>query len=91
MTAPASRRRATRKASAVGELSARASEPAEFVIPTASMLSLSSTGMPCIGPRTLPALRSASRRSASASAAGFSSMIEFSVGPAVSMPAMRAR
>ena len=43
-----------------GRWSARASDPAELTMPTTSMLSLSSTGRPCSGPRTLPALRSAS-------------------------------
>ena len=53
-------------ASCFGRLSASASEPAEFTMPATSMLSLISTGMPCSGPRTLPALRSASSASASA-------------------------
>ena len=44
----------TRKASVAGRLSASASEPAELTMPTTSMLSFSSTGMPCSGPRTLP-------------------------------------
>src|SRR3546814_3389652 len=58
ITAPASRRRCTRKASSSGRCSASASDPAELTIGVASMLSLSSIGMPCSGPRTLPASRS---------------------------------
>src|SRR5918993_5931418 len=54
ITAPAARRRCTRKASRLGRLPASASEPAEFTMGVASMLSLSRTGMPCIGPRTVP-------------------------------------
>ena len=41
-----------------GRCSAIASEPAEFTMPATSMLSLIRTGMPCSGPRTLPAFRS---------------------------------
>ena len=66
-----------------GRLSASASEPAELTMPTTSMLSFSSTGMPCRGPRTLPLRRSASSASASASAFGLISMTAFSRGPRV--------
>ena len=60
-------------------------------MPTASMLSLISTGRPWSGPRGFPAARSASSRSASASACGFSSITALSAGPPWSTAAMRAR
>ena len=91
ITAPASRSRVTMNASAAGWLSASASEPAEFTMPAMSTLSLISTGIPCSGPRTLPALRSASSAAASAAALGLSSITESSVGPASSIFAMRSR
>ena len=52
------RRRGRRPAR--GGCSRAPASPAEFTMPATSMLSLSSTGMPCSGPRSLPALRSAS-------------------------------
>jgi hypothetical protein len=91
ITAPAARKRCTRKASRVGRFSARASEPPEFTIGVASMLSFNNTGIPCIGPRTLPALRSASSARASSSAFGLSSITALSAGPALSIAAMRSR
>src|SRR5437016_1781992 len=48
-------------------------------------------GMPCRGPRTRPARRSASRAAASSSAFGLSAMIAFSFGPSWSYILMRAR
>src|SRR5215213_7422696 len=81
ITAPASRRRVTMKASCVGRCSAIASEPAEFTMPTLSMLSLIRIGMPCSGPRTLPAFLSASSASASANADWLISMTALSMGP----------
>ena len=54
-------------------------------MPTTSMLSLSSTGMPCSGPRTFPALRSASSASASAIAAGVDLDDRIQRGPASSI------
>jgi hypothetical protein len=45
------------------------------------MLAFSKTGIPCIGPRTFPCLRSASRASAVASASGLVSITEPRVGP----------
>ncbi len=91
ITAPASRRRATRKASVRGWCEARASEPAEFTIGVASMLSFSSSGTPCSGPRMRPALRSASRASASFNASGLVWITALRRGPASSMVAMRSR
>ena len=65
ITAPASRRRATMKASFGGLTPTSASEPAVVIIRSAvAMLSLISTGMPCSGPADAPALRSASSWSA---------------------------
>ena len=91
MIAPASRRRAAMNASFGGREPASASEPAVVIIPSAvAMLSLMRTGMPCSGPRVRPALRSASRRSAIASASGFSSMMLCSAGPLRSIASMRA-
>ena len=90
ITAPASRSCLTINASCFGVgASTRARLPAVvFILSAVSMLSLIKTGMPCSGPRILPAFRSASHRSAIASASGFSSMIEFSF---LSISAMRAR
>ena len=54
-TMPASRSRATSGASSRGGgMSASASEPAVVARPAVSMLSFTSTGMPCSGPRTCP-------------------------------------
>ena len=73
---------ARRTSPAGGTDPSSASEPAVVVIRSCvSMLSLSATGMPCSGPRTLPALRSASSWSAMASASGLVSMIARSSGP----------
>ncbi len=69
-----------------------ANDPAVVVIRSCvSMLSLSATGIPCSGPRTFPAARSASSASAIASASGFVSMIERSSGPCPSSASMRSR
>ncbi len=91
ITAPASRRRFTMNASTAGRFSASAIDPAEFTMPAMSTLSLMSTGMPCIAPRTLPAFRSASSACASAIALGFSSITESSRCPPSSTLAMRSR
>src|ERR1035438_3563279 len=94
ITAPASRRRFTIKASAGGLEPARASDPAVVIMLSAvAMLSLISTGMPCSGPRGPRLLRSASWLSAVVRASGFSSMMLCRDGPALalSMAAMRAR
>jgi len=56
-----------------------------------AMLSLIKTGMPCIGPRVRPALRSASRRSAIARASGLISRTLCSAGPVRSIASIRAR
>ena len=91
-TAPASRSRVTIPASSSGCASTSASDPAVvFMRSAVSMLSLISTGMPCSGPRTRPALRSMSSRSAMSSASGFSSMTLLSAAPCRSMASMRRR
>ena len=70
-TAPAARRRSMRKASLAAIDPASANEPAVVCIRSpVSMLSLTITGMPCSGPRTLPALRSRSSASAISNACG---------------------
>ena len=90
--APAARSRRTTNASRVGDASTSASEPAVVCIRSAvSMLSFTSTGMPCIGPRVLPARRSASSDAAMASASGFVSSTARNVGPLRSSDSMRWR
>src|SRR3954471_329072 len=60
-TAPAARNRSTMKASFGGFTPASANDPAVVIMRSAvAILSLSRIGMPCNGPRTRPALRSAS-------------------------------
>ena len=72
--------------------SAIASEPADVrMVSPVAMLSLTTTGIPWSGPRTRPALRSASIRSAMLRASGFSSMMLRSAGPVRSTAAIRAR
>ncbi len=81
-TAPASRSFATMKASCFAWLPTRARDPAVVIILSAvSMLSLMTIGIPCSGPRNLPAARSLSRSRAIASASGLSSMIELRLMP----------
>jgi hypothetical protein len=92
ITAPASVSRRTMGASRPVMLSLSAKDPAVVAVPSAdSMLSFSSTGMPCRGPRTWPALRSASSLRASASAWGLSAITALSFGPVRSSAAIRAR
>ena len=88
---PASRRRSTSGASWLTIRSASANDPAEPGRPTASMLSLISTGTPCNGPRTWPAARSASRLAATSSAPGASaSTARRCVSPGPSSAAIRS-
>lgn len=92
ITAPASRSRFTTCASRNAIDSASASEPAVVRIRSAvSMLSLITIGIPCIGPRVRPALRSRSSISAVASASGFNSIIALIAGPRLSIASIRAR
>ena len=88
--APASRSCFTIKASCFGVgASSSARLPAVVCILSAvSILSFSNIGMPCSGPRILPALRSVSHRSAIANASGLSSIIELSF---LSISPIRAR
>src|SRR4051812_6569469 len=74
-TAPAARNLAATVESCSGMEPASASDPAVVVIRSAvSTLSLSKTGIPCIGPRTRPAFRSASSEAAIDSASGLTSI-----------------
>src|SRR6202171_6146016 len=69
-----------------------ANDPAEVcILSPVSMLSLSSTEMPCSGPFTVPALRCSSASSAAASASGFTSMTELTAGPFWSRRVIRSR
>ena len=90
-SAPAARSlEATAESRATPE-SSKAREPAVVCMPSAvSTLSFSMTGMPCNGPRSSPACRSASSRSASLRAAGLTSMTELRLGPVASMASIRS-
>jgi hypothetical protein len=80
ITMPASVSRLTSGASRLVTLSFSAREPAVVAVSSAlSILSFSRIGTPCSGPRSLPALRSASRARASARAWGFRAMTACSV------------
>src|SRR5688572_3297888 len=70
ITAPASRRFFASVASYGGMKLAKARAPPVVGMSVVWMLSLSAMGMPCNGPRTRPAARSASLASASSSALG---------------------
>ncbi len=83
-TAPAWRSFATTKASSCGCAPAKAIDPPVVGRSLVFMLSLSTTGMPCSGPRAPFLARSWSRASASASARGLRSRKAFSFGPALS-------
>jgi hypothetical protein len=92
MTQPAARNRSTTNASRCAMLSASASEPALVRMRSAvSMLSLSTIGIPCNGPRAPFSRRSRSSASAMASASGLRSMIALIAGPARSIASIRAR
>jgi hypothetical protein len=92
ITAPASFSRRATGASRRVTLPARASEPAVVAVPSSvSILSFTSTGMPCSPPRTAPALRSPSSRRASSSARGLTAMTLRSVGPERSIVSILAR
>jgi hypothetical protein len=91
-TAPAARSLSTTTASFGWGASRSTTDPAVvFMRSPVSMLSFSTTGTPCSGPRTLPCLRSSSREAAIASASGFTSRIERSSGPCLSRRSIRAR
>jgi len=91
-TAPASRSRATRCASRVARTPSSASEPALVAMRSpVAMLSFSSTGTPCSGPRAPRVRRSLSSAAAIASASGFSSITARIAGPRRSSAWMRPR
>src|SRR5258708_1130596 len=81
ITAPPARRLAATVESRGAGAPATANEPAVVcMLSPVSMLSLSSTGIPCRGPSTRPCLRKASALRAMPSASGFSSMMELTPG-----------
>src|SRR5215472_8087757 len=82
MTAPPARRFAATVESRNAGVPTKANDPALVCILSAvSILSLSSTGMPCKGPSTTPFLRSASALRAIANASGLSSITALTPGP----------
>ena len=82
ITAPPARRLAATVESRLAGFPTSANEPALVcILSPVSMLSLSSTGMPCKGPRTLPLARIESAFPAMASASGFSSITALTPGP----------
>ena len=91
MIAPAARRLAATGLSPRGNERSSASAPAVVGRPATSMLSFTSTGMPCSGPRTRPRRRSRSARRASRSAAGFTMRTALMAGPDVFVCPIRAR
>ena len=91
MTAPAARSRRTSVESSSGTDPWSATDPAVVGRPARSMLSFTSTGRPCSGPRTWPAARSASSAAASSRAFGLTIRTAFSDGPSVFVRAIRAR
>ncbi len=91
MIAPASRSFLVRKASLGGMEPSSSWLPAVVGMSVVLKLSFKTTGIPCNGPRTLPALRSASRALASASARGLSVMMALMPGPCLSYASMRVR
>ena len=91
ITAPPARRLAATVESRTAGAPTSANDPAPVcILSPVSMLSLSSTGMPCRGPSTTPRLRRASAWRAICSASGLSSMTELTPGPCESSPLIRA-
>ena len=92
ITAPAARSRATTAESRAATIPSSASEPAVVGIRSAvARLSFTTTGMPCSGPRSLPALRSRSRSAAIDTASGLVSISACNLGPWRSLASMRDR
>src|SRR5712692_8593133 len=92
MIAPASRSFRATPESCAGREPASASDPAVVCMRSAvSMLSLISTGIPCMGPRGPFCFRSLSSPSAMASASGFTSITLFNRGPDLSISPIRAK
>ena len=81
ITAPAAFRRWTTNASLSGTECSSTIEDAVVGIPATSMLSLSRTGRPSSGPRTLLVRRARSDTRASCSASGFSERTALIAGP----------
>src|SRR5512136_1728514 len=82
MTAPAARNRLTMKASRRGIEPSNANDPDVVCMRSCvSMLSLIRIGIPCSGPRSFLALRSASRLDAMSSASGLISITALTAGP----------
>src|SRR2546425_7099623 len=82
ITAPPARSFAATVESWMAGLPTSANDPAEVcILSPVSMLSLSSTGIPCSGPSTLPLARRLSAPCAIESASGLSSITEFTPGP----------
>src|ERR1700737_4300997 len=92
MTAPAARSRAATVESRGAGSPTRPSDPAAVCISSwVSMLSLSSTGIPCRGPRAPRERRSPSSLPAISRASGFTSMTELTVGALWSSERIRLR
>ena len=91
ITAPPARSFAATVESRRAGLPTSASDPAEVcILSPVSMLSLSSTGMPCSGPSTRPFARRVSAPCARASASGLSSITLLTPGPPWSRAMMRS-
>ena len=90
ITAPAARSLATTVESRAGTEFWSATLPAVVGSPATSRLSLTRTGMPCIGPRTLPVARSRSSSEASVSALGLVVRTAFRPGPRALTAAIRS-
>ena len=90
ITAPAARSLATTVESRSGTEFWSATEPAVVGSPATSRLSLTSTGMPCSGPRSFPVARSRSSSDASVSARGFMCRTALSPGPRALTAAIRS-
>src|SRR5258706_12150568 len=89
-TAPLSLNCFMMKASLAALFPAISEAPAVVIILSPVLiLSFIKTGMPCIGPRTLPAFLSPSITSAIANASGFNSIIVLIAGPFLSIASMR--
>ena len=91
ITAPPARRFAATVESRCAGVPTSANDPALVcILSPVSMLSLSSTGMPCRGPSTVPRRRNASALRAIASASGLSSITALTPGPFWSSATIRA-
>ena len=91
MIAPAWWSRRTWNASCPGRKCSRTGVPAVVGMSAVSMLSFTTSGIPCSGPRDPDSARSASRAAASARARGLIVISALSSGPASSHASVRAR